>query len=200
MGNTFNNDVVTNEFSETSQYKDVKGTVVIGTAEFDYKANGLVVRGNFDYGHLSDANLISAWNKNQNHQSFSPYPRSLVGEAAIAYGGSEADVQPGLDYFRKLAEQGRLDLGELSPARLAKGEIAVAFLWDYNALAYRDEIAALHADEAAVHAQIGHGQRIARDRLDRPAEPGVRLLEPAAVQEDRAELAFDDAARVLAHP
>ena len=66
--------------------------------------------------------------------------RNAVLAAAIAYGGSEADVQPGLDYFRKLAEQGRLDLGELSPARLAKGEIAVAFLWDYNALAYRDEI------------------------------------------------------------
>jgi hypothetical protein len=90
VGNTFNNDIVTSEFSESSQYKDVKGTVVIGTAEFDYKAHGLVVRGNFDYGHLSDANLISSWNKNQNHQSFSPYPRSLVGEAAIAYGGEIA--------------------------------------------------------------------------------------------------------------
>ena len=90
VGNTFNNDVVTNEFSETSPYKDVKGTVVIGTAEFDYKANGLVVRGNFDYGYLGDASLISSWNKNQNHQNFSPYPRSLVGEAAIACGGEIA--------------------------------------------------------------------------------------------------------------
>lgn len=87
IGNCFNNDIVTNEFTETSQYKDVKGTVMIGTAEFDYKGHGLIVRGNFDYGHLNDANLISAWNKSQNHQSFSPYPRSLVGEAAIAYGG-----------------------------------------------------------------------------------------------------------------
>ena len=49
VGNTFNNDIVTNEFSETSQYKDVKGTVAIGTVEFDYKSNGLVVRGNFAY-------------------------------------------------------------------------------------------------------------------------------------------------------
>ena len=97
IGNCFNNDIVTNEFTETSPYKDVKGTVVIGTAEFDYKADGLVLRGNFDYGFLSEANLISSWNKNQNHQSFSPYPRSQVGEKAIAYGGEAA-----YDLFRPM--------------------------------------------------------------------------------------------------
>ncbi|MBQ3355285.1 MAG: hypothetical protein IJL04_06575 [Bacteroidales bacterium] len=90
IGNSFNNDAVTDQYSETSPYKEVKGTVIIGTAEFDYKANGLVVRGNFDYGYLSEANLISAHNKSQNHQSFSPYPRSMVGEKAIAYGGEAA--------------------------------------------------------------------------------------------------------------
>ena len=90
IGNTFNNDAVTNEFSESSPYKDVKGTVIIGTAEFDYKGHGFVVRGNFDYGHLGDASLISSWNKNQNHQSFSPYPRSLVGESALACGAEIA--------------------------------------------------------------------------------------------------------------
>ena len=87
IGNTFNNDIVTNE---SERYRNVKGTVVIGTAEFDYNAHGLVVRGNFDYGHLGEAATISAYNKNQNHQSFSPYPRSLVGEAAIACGGEIA--------------------------------------------------------------------------------------------------------------
>ena len=87
IGNTFNNDIVTNE---SDKYKDVKGTVTIGTAEFDYRGHGLVVRGNFDYGFLGEAATISAYNKNQNHQSFSPYPRSLVGEAAIAYGGEIA--------------------------------------------------------------------------------------------------------------
>lgn len=87
IGNTFNNDIVTNE---SERYRNVKGTVIIGTAEFDYNAHGLVVRGNFDYGHLGEAATISAYNKNQNHQSFSPYPRSLVGEAAIAYGGEIA--------------------------------------------------------------------------------------------------------------
>jgi len=65
--------------------------------------------------------------------------QNAVLSAAIAMGGSEADIQPGLDFFKKLAEQGRLDLGELSLTRLEKGEVAVALLWDYNALGYRDQ-------------------------------------------------------------
>ena len=66
--------------------------------------------------------------------------------AAIAFGGDEGNIQPGLDFFRKLAEQGRLDLGENSLARIEKGEIGVAFLWDYNALGYRDQFKANNPD------------------------------------------------------
>ena len=49
------------------------------------------------------------------------------------------NIDPGLEYFRKIAEQGRLDLGEFTQARIEKGEVGVAFLWDYNALGYRDQ-------------------------------------------------------------
>lgn len=66
--------------------------------------------------------------------------------AAIAMGGSESNIQAGLDFFKKLAEAGRLDMGELSLTRLEKGEIAVALLWDYNALGYRDQFAANNAN------------------------------------------------------
>lgn len=59
--------------------------------------------------------------------------------AAIAYGGDESNIDPGLEYFRQIAEQGRLDLGEFTQARIEKGEVGVAFLWDYNALGYRDQ-------------------------------------------------------------
>jgi putative spermidine/putrescine transport system substrate-binding protein len=62
--------------------------------------------------------------------------------AAVAMGGSETNIQPGIDFFTKLAEQGRLDKGDLSIDRLQKGEVAVAFLWDYNALGYKKQIAA----------------------------------------------------------
>lgn len=98
VGNTFNNDAVTNE---AEKYKNVKGTVFIGAAEFDYKANGFVVRGNFDYGHLNDADIISSYNKNQNHQSFSPYPSTLVGESAVAIGGELA-----YDIFHRMKRTG----------------------------------------------------------------------------------------------
>ncbi len=60
--------------------------------------------------------------------------------AAMAYGGDETNIEPGLEYFKQLAEQGRIDLGEASLARLEKGEIEVMLLWDYNALNYRDQI------------------------------------------------------------
>lgn len=102
IGNSFNNDIVTNE---ADKYKDVKGTVLIGTAEFDYKAHGFVVRGNFDYGHLNDAAIISTYNKNNNHQSFSPYPRSLVGEDAVAVGGEVA-----YDIFHSIRRTGERQL------------------------------------------------------------------------------------------
>lgn len=65
--------------------------------------------------------------------------QNAVLAAAIANGGSESNLQPGIDYFKALAEAGRLDKGELSLARLEKGEIAVALLWDYNALGYKDQ-------------------------------------------------------------
>lgn len=58
---------------------------------------------------------------------------------AIANGGSESNIQPGLDFFKKLAEQGRLDKGKPDLSRLEKGEIACQILWDYNALGYRDQ-------------------------------------------------------------
>lgn len=60
--------------------------------------------------------------------------------AAVANGGSESNIQPGIDFFRTLAKQGRLDKGEWSLSRLEKGEIAVAIIWDFTALGYRSQI------------------------------------------------------------
>ena len=60
--------------------------------------------------------------------------------AAIANGGSEKDIQPGLDYFKNIAENGRLSTVDASVANLEKGEIDVAVMWDFNGLNYRDQI------------------------------------------------------------
>lgn len=59
--------------------------------------------------------------------------------AAIAFGGDETNIQPGIDFFAELAKQGRLQ-GDPSVANLEKGEIDVAILWDFNSLGYRSQI------------------------------------------------------------
>lgn len=62
--------------------------------------------------------------------------------AAYAMGGDEGNIQPGLDFFRKLAEQGRLDKGEFTFSRIEKGEIGVAIIWDFVGIGYREQIKA----------------------------------------------------------
>ncbi|WP_391204632.1 ABC transporter substrate-binding protein [Psychrobacillus sp. L4] len=59
--------------------------------------------------------------------------------AAMAYGGDEKNIQPGIDFFAELAKQGRFK-GDPTVANLEKGEIDVAILWDFNTLGYRSQI------------------------------------------------------------
>lgn len=62
---------------------------------------------------------------------------------AIANGGSLENVQPGIDFFKKLAEEGRLDTGDTTSARLASGEMVFCVAqYDYSVLQWRDNITA----------------------------------------------------------
>lgn len=83
-GHSFNNTLGA-DFAD--KYKEVKGAVAIGAIDFDYKGYNWIVRGNFDYGTLSDAGAISDYNRNLSKTS--PYKRTFVGKAAYA-GGIEA--------------------------------------------------------------------------------------------------------------
>ncbi|WP_394149701.1 ABC transporter substrate-binding protein [Vibrio maritimus] len=60
--------------------------------------------------------------------------------AAFANGGDESNLKPAIEFFSKLAKQGRLSFTDPSIANLEKGEVEVAVLWDFNALNYRDQI------------------------------------------------------------
>ncbi|MBF8781702.1 ABC transporter substrate-binding protein [Pseudomonas fulva] len=60
--------------------------------------------------------------------------------AAIAYQGSEANVEPGLQLFTKLAQDGRLSLANPTIQTLEKGEVEVGVVWDFNGLSYRQQI------------------------------------------------------------
>jgi len=91
-GNSFANDIVTEVYSESSRYHSAKGTVLIGAFDFAYRNRWLTVRGNFDYGYLGDASLISTRNKNQTTMTGNPYPHSPVGERAW-----DASAEAGVD-------------------------------------------------------------------------------------------------------
>lgn len=82
IGNTFNNDITTTEYPETSRYYGATGTLMIGCFDFAFKNRIFMVRGNIDYGYLGDASLISTRNKNQTTMTGNPYPHTAVGQSA----------------------------------------------------------------------------------------------------------------------
>lgn len=65
---------------------------------------------------------------------------SAVLAANYALGGDEKDLTPALDFFAKLAKQGRLGMIDVSIANLEKGEVEVGIVWDFNGLNYKDQV------------------------------------------------------------
>lgn len=60
--------------------------------------------------------------------------------AAVAFDGSETDLQPGLDFFGALASEGRLNVQGHDTATMEAGEHQVVSMWDFNALALQEEL------------------------------------------------------------
>ena len=80
MHNSFPNDM------KDTRYKDIKGSTAIGCFDFSYKGRNLIIRGNADYGYVSDAVTISTVKRNMTSNN-APYKKTPVGKAAITYGG-----------------------------------------------------------------------------------------------------------------
>ncbi len=76
-------------------YKGLNGTVTLGAFDFHYDAHNWVVRGNVDYGHLTDSEKISKANISSRKDS--PSPKTNVGSDAIAVG-----VEAGYDIFSQM--------------------------------------------------------------------------------------------------
>ena len=91
LGNSANNTL-----NATGKYKGLHGTVAIGAFDFLYNDHNLIVRGNFDYGHLS--NSLEITSANMSTRADSPSPKTNIGEAAIAMG-----VEAGYDIFSRIA-------------------------------------------------------------------------------------------------
>jgi putative spermidine/putrescine transport system substrate-binding protein len=69
----------------------------------------------------------------------STYATASVLAAAYANGGSEDNVQPGLDWFKKLRDGGNLRQGVvLNVASVQKGECPISMVYDFDGFAKRD--------------------------------------------------------------
>lgn len=68
-----------------TRYADIKGHTLIGSFDFAYTGRYLTVRGNADYGHVSDAATISTVKRNLSSNN-APYRKTPVGRAACAAG------------------------------------------------------------------------------------------------------------------
>ena len=102
LGNSFRNTLSkSNSELDASAYKDVKGTVGIGSFDFAYKDHGVALRGSATYGHLSDAAAITQYNISMRKGSVSS--KQWVASDALAAG-----IELGYDFFhinRKLADK-----------------------------------------------------------------------------------------------
>lgn len=55
--------------------------------------------------------------------------------AAIGHGGDETNVQPGLDFFKKMIDNKILNGVKPSSSNIQKGECPISLFWDFDALA-----------------------------------------------------------------
>ena len=101
-GNSFRNTLSkSNVELDAGAYKNVKGTVSIGSFDFAYNDYGFILRGSAMYGHLSDAAAITQYNIAMRKGSVSS--QQWVASDALAAG-----IEAGYDFFslsNKLAEK-----------------------------------------------------------------------------------------------
>lgn len=95
VGNSFRNTLYP---TSSAKNDGVKGTVTIASVDFKYEGFGLLARGFFDWGHLSDAGHISKFNMAMSKNSTSK--RQDVASEAVAAG-----IEVGYDIFSTLASK-----------------------------------------------------------------------------------------------
>ena len=91
MHNSYPNDMW------NTRYADIKGHTAVGAFDFAYTGRYLTVRGNADYGYVSDAQVISTVKRNLTSND-APYKKTPVGSAACAFG-----LEAGYDFLHLFA-------------------------------------------------------------------------------------------------
>ena len=88
--NTFPNDIQ----GDGKPYDKVKGTVVVGSIDMTLNRWNWIVRGQADYGNLSDVEKINIIKDAKAHASNSPVKSAMVGKNAVSIG-----IEAGYDVF-----------------------------------------------------------------------------------------------------
>ena len=89
IGDSFRN---TLGATDSERFRNIKGTVSIGAFDLYYYNHNFLIRGNFDYGHLSDSDAITKYNMTMRKDS--PSPKQAVASDAIAVG-----AEAGYNFF-----------------------------------------------------------------------------------------------------
>lgn len=79
-------------------YDGTKGRVAIGAIDFTFNRYNWIVRGNADYGYLSNASTISKIKRNLTSNN-APYKKTPVGKNAVAVG-----IEAGYDVFSQISK------------------------------------------------------------------------------------------------
>lgn len=79
-------------------YDGTKGHVAIGAIDFTFNRYNWIVRGNADYGYLSNASTISKIKRNLTSNN-APYKKTPVGKNAVAVG-----IEAGYDVFSQIGK------------------------------------------------------------------------------------------------
>jgi len=94
MHNSFPHDMET----DNSINKDLKGNLYLGAFDFTYNRHNWIVRGNVDYGYVSDAAAISQLKRNATAGN-APYEKTGFGSHAVA-----VSIEAGYDIFSQIAK------------------------------------------------------------------------------------------------
>ncbi|MFC6086227.1 ABC transporter substrate-binding protein [Sphaerisporangium aureirubrum] len=99
--------------------------------------------------------------------------------ASLANGGNFDDIQPGIDFFKKLKDTGNFNPVESTPATVQSGETPISIDWDYLNAGYTDEFVSKGVDwKVAVPSDGKYAQFYAQAiNKDAPHPAAARLWE-----------------------
>jgi putative spermidine/putrescine transport system substrate-binding protein len=122
--------------------------------------------------------------------------------ASLANGGSFDDIQPGLEFFKKLKASGNFNPVESTPATVQNGETPISIDWDYLNASYTDQFAAKGVDwKVTVPSDAKYAQYYAQAiNKDAPHPAAARLWQEFIYSPEGQNLYLKGYARAVLLP